>query len=87
MRRYEVRVARGRDLKEGEPLTFFYPSTEWDMAQPFRCTCGVGEGKCKGWIRGAGHMDAAALEGYWLNEHVLAGLKEREKEREREGRK
>lgn len=79
MRRFEVRVARGRDLKEGEPLTFFYPSSEWDMAQPFRCTCGAGE-KCKGLIKGAAYMDAGALEGYWLNEHVLASLKEKERE-------
>ncbi|KAH9004694.1 hypothetical protein EDB86DRAFT_2884976 [Lactarius hatsudake] len=25
----------------GEPLTFFYPSTEWLMDQPFDCTCGA----------------------------------------------
>lgn len=22
-------------------VTFFYPSTEWDMAQPFDCICGT----------------------------------------------
>lgn len=25
----------------GEPLTYFYPSTEWLMDQPFECTCGA----------------------------------------------
>ncbi len=74
MRKYEVRVARGRDLKVGDELTFFYPSTEWDMAQPFRCECGAEE--CKGWIQGAGSMDRGLLEGYWLNEHIVARLRE-----------
>jgi SET domain-containing protein len=30
-----------RDIKKGEDLTFFYPSTEWDMAQGFDCSCGA----------------------------------------------
>jgi len=25
----------------GDPVTFFYPSTEWLMDQPFDCTCGA----------------------------------------------
>ncbi len=28
-----------RGLNEGESVTFFYPSTEWDMAQGFNCSC------------------------------------------------
>ena len=39
-RDYEVRVARDRDLRAGDELTFFYPSTEWDCVAPFRCLCG-----------------------------------------------
>jgi hypothetical protein len=27
------------DLKEGDEITFFYPSTEWDMLRPFECLC------------------------------------------------
>ena len=27
-------------LQEGDEITFFYPSTEWEMAQPFVCNCG-----------------------------------------------
>lgn len=34
----EVRAAR--DLAPGEELTYFYPSTEWKMAQAFPCWCG-----------------------------------------------
>jgi hypothetical protein len=29
-----------RDISAGDELTFFYPSTEWEMAQPFECWCG-----------------------------------------------
>ena len=28
------------DIPIGTELTFFYPSTEWDMSQPFKCWCG-----------------------------------------------
>lgn len=28
-------------VRTGEPLTFFYPSTEWNMAQGFDCSCGA----------------------------------------------
>jgi hypothetical protein len=31
---------REKEVKKGEALTFFYPSTEWDMAQGFDCSCG-----------------------------------------------
>ncbi len=54
MQRFEVRVARDRDLKVGDALTWFYPSTEWVMEQPFACTCGAP--RCCGWIQGADAM-------------------------------
>jgi len=85
MGKFEVRVARDRDLKEGDALTFFYPSTEWDMAQPFRCECAAGEGRCLGWIKGAAWLEGGGLGGYWLNEHVRAGLEGREAEERKTG--
>jgi len=30
-----------RDIDPGETITFFYPSTEWDMKQSFECQCGT----------------------------------------------
>lgn len=30
-----------KGIKKGETLTFFYPSTEWDMGVPFDCLCGT----------------------------------------------
>jgi len=73
----EVRVAarRGGDdgsgttgLQKGDELTFFYPSTEWDMAQPFSCTCGTKT--CRKWISGAKDMGMAQLQGLFLNQHI-----------------
>jgi hypothetical protein len=75
MARMEVRVVDEKPLKKGDALTFFYPSTEWDMDQAFTCTCGAND--CKGWISGAKTMPLEALEGYWLNEHITELLKER----------
>jgi len=34
-------VVAARDLAADDELTFFYPSTEWSMAEPFDCWCGA----------------------------------------------
>lgn len=78
MSRMEVRVVDDRPLRVGDALTFFYPSTEWDMAQPFNCNCGAGEGVCKGWISGAKNMSRDELKGYWLNPHIEEMLNRRD---------
>jgi hypothetical protein len=66
--RMEVRVSRDRGLEAGDELTFFYPSTELHMAQPFACRCK--KPKCKGHIAGAADMEPTQLKDYWLNQHV-----------------
>lgn len=77
MQRWEVRVSSERDLKEGDELTFFYPSTEWHMAQPFDCGCK--EQGCKGEITGAKDMNESVLAEYWLNAHIEELLVEKTK--------
>ncbi|KAE8824123.1 hypothetical protein PTNB73_09082 [Pyrenophora teres f. teres] len=78
MARWEIRVSdKGEGLKEGDELTFFYPSTEWDMAQPFDCLCKKKE--CVGRVAGARDMDESVLGRYWLNAHVEELLEERRK--------
>ncbi|CAN9211214.1 unnamed protein product [Alternaria alternata] len=77
MQRWEVRVSEdGEGLKEGDELTFFYPSTEWSMAQPFNCLCKTGE--CAGEIKGAKDMSREVLRRYWLNKHIEEMLAERD---------
>lgn len=68
MTNFEVRVAGDRPLTVGAELTFFYPSTEWGMVQPFQCECK--SSKCIGLIAGASEIDTAVLQKYWLNRHI-----------------
>uniref|UniRef100_A0A8H7N2A5 Post-SET domain-containing protein n=1 Tax=Bionectria ochroleuca TaxID=29856 RepID=A0A8H7N2A5_BIOOC len=58
-----------KGLKPGDELSFFYPSTEWSMAQPFDCLCGTPT--CRGRISGARDMTEAQLDGVWLNGHII----------------
>ena len=62
-------VITERDIARGEEITYFYPSTEWDMAVPFECRCG--SRNCVGVVRGAEHLSPEVLERYFLNQHVL----------------
>ncbi|KAH7357076.1 hypothetical protein BKA65DRAFT_220890 [Rhexocercosporidium sp. MPI-PUGE-AT-0058] len=69
-------LAGPKGLKPGDELTFFYPSTEWDMAQGFDCFCGAET--CRGFISGAKTMRKEQLEGLWLNAHIRTLLSERD---------
>lgn len=66
----EVRVAKDRDLQIGDELTFFYPSTEWQMDKPFVCLCAAGSG-CLGTVSGAADIEAQRLKNWFVNEHIV----------------
>lgn len=66
----EVRVAKDRELKIGDELTFFYPSTEWQMDKPFVCLCDAGSG-CLGTVSGAADIEAQKLRKWFINEHIV----------------
>jgi hypothetical protein len=57
-----------KQIESGDELTFFYPSTEWDMAQPFQCFCG--SAACLGMIQGASQMQEDALKTYRLTDFI-----------------
>ncbi|KZV93004.1 hypothetical protein EXIGLDRAFT_717654 [Exidia glandulosa HHB12029] len=76
----EEQEGKERGLEVGDELTFFYPSSEWSMAQPFECRCGAGEGVCKGWIGGAKEMGRERMKGMWLNAFIEELLDEQERE-------
>ncbi|KAI1428500.1 hypothetical protein F5Y12DRAFT_711136 [Xylaria sp. FL1777] len=80
MERMEIRVSRKRELKKGNLLSFFYPSTEFRMEQAFDCWCGAGEDVCLGHIAGAAGLDAERLRGYWINSHIAEMIEEASKE-------
>lgn len=72
----DIHVTALQDIKKGDDLTFFYPSTEWDMDQPFECTCG--KESCLGVINGAKSLSVAQLKQRgFVNAHIL-GLKEQQ---------
>ncbi|EGF97205.1 uncharacterized protein MELLADRAFT_87258 [Melampsora larici-populina 98AG31] len=56
------------EIKKGQPLTFAYFSTEWEMTQPFDCQCQ--SKKCLGRIEGAKFMDESILSKYFINDHI-----------------
>lgn len=49
-------IAR-RDIDAGEGITFNYNTTEYEMAEPFRCRCD--SALCVGTVRGARHLTPA----------------------------
>ena len=59
-----------RDVAAGAELTFFYPATEWEMAEPFACRCGASE--CLGTIAGARHVAPERLRHYAVSPHIAA---------------
>ncbi len=58
-----------RNIKEGEELRFFYPSTEWDMEEAFDCLCG--SSNCLQTIKGATHLTTTHLAQYKLSDFVI----------------
>jgi hypothetical protein len=61
-------VFAARDLAVGDELTFFYPSTEWEMSSPFICLCGAPN--CIHVVAGARFLPLSTLEGHFLNAHI-----------------
>jgi hypothetical protein len=69
--RMELRAIR--DIEPGEELTFFYPSTEWDMITPFQCLCGSSQ--CLKRIAGARYLSLNVLNRYFINQHIYTFLR------------
>ena len=64
-----------KNIRVGDELMFFYPSTEWHMVQPFECNCG--SPKCLGIIKGASHIPEGILKRYRLTDFIQQQLHER----------
>ncbi len=61
-----------QDIEMGEELAFFYPSTEWEMTEPFDCKCRSEQ--CLKKISGAAALDKATLQKYRLSAYIMDGL-------------
>ncbi len=57
-----------RDIAAGSELTFFYPSTEWEMDRPFICLCGAPQ--CVRLVAGAKYLSIDTLARYFINRHL-----------------
>lgn len=60
-------------IEPGDEFSFFYPSTEWDMVQPFNCHCG--SSNCLHSIQGASYLSAEAIRQYRLTDFIQSQLK------------
>lgn len=58
-----------RDINKGDEFGFFYPSTEWNMQQPFRCYCGATN--CVGEISGAAQLTDEQVKQYRLTDYIM----------------
>ena len=65
-----------KDIQEGEELTFFYPSAEWDMDRSFECLCGTAS--CIGTIKGAKYLSATLVKRYRFTDLIRRKLAARD---------
>jgi hypothetical protein len=64
------------DLKSGDEVNFFYPSTEWEMIKPFPCWCG--SQKCLKQITGAKHIERVIMDQFVYSQHIKELMDERD---------
>lgn len=58
-----------QQINTGEELTFFYPSTEWDMDQSFRCNCNHVE--CLQEIKGAKYLLESEFKAHRFSDYII----------------
>jgi len=63
-----------RNIRPGEELTFFYPSTEWEMDRTFQCTCGSDQ--CLGVISGARYLSSEQRRKYKFTDFITQKIGE-----------
>lgn len=64
-----------KEVLPGEEFRFFYPSTEWEMAQPFVCNCG--NSNCLQLINGAAHLSIDTLSRYRISSFIKEQVKQK----------
>lgn len=64
-----------KELRAGDEMTFFYPSTEWKMTQSFNCYCG--SSNCLGDIRGAFYLSDNVTKQYRFTDFIQQQLAKR----------
>lgn len=62
-----------KSIEKGASLNFFYPSTEWEMSEPFKCLCG--SSNCLGEIKGAYCIPLDILKNYRLSSFIETSMR------------
>lgn len=70
-----MKVVALKEIREGDEMTFFYPSTEWQMTQSFHCYCGSPH--CLGDIKGAAFLTEDIWKRYRLTDFIQQQLAKR----------
>lgn len=68
-----------KPIQPEEEMSFFYPSTEWRMNQPFQCYCGSPH--CIGKVKGAAYLPAALQEKYQLTDFIQQQIQKNKRAR------
>lgn len=71
----QMKVIALKEIAANDELTFFYPSTEWKMTQPFHCYCGSQH--CLGKIKGAAFLPEEIWKKYRLTGFIQQQLVKR----------
>ena len=74
-----------KDIQVNDPITAFYPSTEWHMQEPFACLCGAV--CCLEQIAGANTMSNDTLSRYTLSNCIRKKVEARKGEVEQSVRR
>jgi len=61
-----------KDISAGDELTFFYPSTEFEMESPFNCFCG--SNNCLHKIQGAAFLSHEIIHHYKFTDFIMQKL-------------
>jgi hypothetical protein len=70
-----------KHISVNEELTFFYPSTEWKMDQPFRCYCR--NACCLGQISGAAYLSPESIKHYRFTDFIQQQINKHADKQER----
>ena len=75
-----MKVIALKEIQPGDEMLFFYPSTEWNMAQPFDCFCGTSQ--CLHRIQGASWLPDEVAMRYRLTQFIQQKIQNRTADKE-----
>ncbi len=61
-----------KHIEINEEFRFFYPSSEWQMTQPFVCNCGASN--CLQLIQGAAYLSSPIIKQYQFTDYIKQQL-------------